>query len=132
MNFPQRAGIRIAVPTGMQPNNTNRPTENSTRDQSDSLDNTGDNTGSADSQPMISSDPLAMGNTRNVGPSVASRAAGQRTNVRSPASWAVPLILLVGLAIVLFIAFRPRPVDNGNVRGVGDESTRNTLPDTRR
>src|SRR4051812_14575912 len=128
MNFPQRAGIRFAIPAGMQPNNTNRPTEDSTRDQYDPLDNMG----SADSQPMISSDPLTMGNTRNVGPSVASRAAGQRTDVRSPASWAVPLILLVGLAIVLFMAFRPRRVDNGNVRGIGDQSTPNMLPDTRR
>ena len=66
-----------------------------------------------------------MGNTLSVGPAVASRGESPREPGRSIATWALPLFILASLALVLFIALRPRPIHDGNARPMDNDAVPN-------
>ena len=106
----------------MEPNRTDRPATNLTRDPF--VDPFDEAASPVDNEPTISSDPLSVGNTLSVGPAVAPRGEPGGPG-RSIATWALPLFILTSLALVLFIALRPRPIDNGNTRPTDNDAVPN-------
>jgi len=51
---------------------------------------------------------------------------------RTAVIWVLPLVILACLAALLFIHFNTHPVDDGKVRGPGDEAAPNAPPDYKR
>jgi len=110
----------------MQPDKSSRGNEDATRDQAASP--FGDPARAPNDEPTISTDPVVLGNTSNVGPSVATGAQEARAG-RTTVIWVLPLVILACLAVMLFIHLHTHPVDDGKVRGPGDEAAPNAPPD---
>jgi len=61
-----------------------------------------------------------------------SRPEERERAARRAVAWVLPLVILACLAVMLFIHFHTHPVDDGKVRGPGDEAAPNAPLDYKR